>query len=305
MANKSRSSGIRNGLSITAVENEVGIGKDRLRVWERRYGFPAPLRDAHGERRYPPTQVEKLKAIKRLIDCGYQPRRLIPLDDDALAALLGPKPSGWHTDPEAHNAVEMLRQGRLEEFDRWMRNAFLRQGLERFALRTGRAVLEAVAEAWRAGALSIWQEHYFSERFSALFAAAASASADDGQALTVLLATPAGERHGLALAMVHALFASRGVTCISLGTDMPNAEIVAAAVASDADIVALSISVGYPTAKVRDVLSGLRRSLPAATQLWVGGAATEALGHRRRPESVKLLPGLEDGLAALEDAMSG
>ena len=39
--------------SIADVERETGLGKDALRVWERRYGFPVPLRDRLGERVYP------------------------------------------------------------------------------------------------------------------------------------------------------------------------------------------------------------------------------------------------------------
>ena len=39
--------------TIAAVERDVGLSKDVLRVWERRYGFPAPARDANGERLYP------------------------------------------------------------------------------------------------------------------------------------------------------------------------------------------------------------------------------------------------------------
>jgi DNA-binding transcriptional MerR regulator len=39
--------------SIAAVERDTGIGKDTLRVWERRYGFPQPGRDSFGERSYP------------------------------------------------------------------------------------------------------------------------------------------------------------------------------------------------------------------------------------------------------------
>ena len=46
-------------LSIAAVERDTGIGKDTLRVWERRYRFPEPGRDANGERIYPLAQVEK------------------------------------------------------------------------------------------------------------------------------------------------------------------------------------------------------------------------------------------------------
>ena len=37
-------------LNITAVERETGLSKDVLRMWERRYGYPKPDRDANGER---------------------------------------------------------------------------------------------------------------------------------------------------------------------------------------------------------------------------------------------------------------
>ena len=55
-------------MTISAVERDTGLGKDTLRVWERRYAFPQPIRDAKGERLYTPEQVERLRLIKRLMD---------------------------------------------------------------------------------------------------------------------------------------------------------------------------------------------------------------------------------------------
>ncbi|MBP8028611.1 MAG: MerR family transcriptional regulator, partial [Giesbergeria sp.] len=76
------------GLSIAAVERETGLAKDTLRVWEKRYGFPAPLRDAAGDRLYPSAQVVQLKLIRRLLDAGMRPGKVVGLDNDALQALL-------------------------------------------------------------------------------------------------------------------------------------------------------------------------------------------------------------------------
>ncbi|MGE5129432.1 MAG: MerR family transcriptional regulator, partial [Sphingomonadaceae bacterium] len=59
-------------LSIAAVERETGVSKDTLRVWERRYGFPQPGRNAHGERVYPADQVARLHRIRRLMDQGLR-----------------------------------------------------------------------------------------------------------------------------------------------------------------------------------------------------------------------------------------
>ena len=66
-------------LSIAAVERDTGLSKDTLRVWERRYGFPSPGRDGIGERAYTFDQVEKLRVIKRLMDAGHRPGRIVPL----------------------------------------------------------------------------------------------------------------------------------------------------------------------------------------------------------------------------------
>ena len=55
------------GIGIAAVERDTGLGKDTLRVWERRYGFPQPLRDVFGERVY----LAELLHLHSLLRQGY------------------------------------------------------------------------------------------------------------------------------------------------------------------------------------------------------------------------------------------
>ena len=73
--------------SITAAERETGLSKDVLRIWERRYGFPTPERDSNGERAYSSAQVDRLRLIKRLMDQGHRPGKLIATADDELNML--------------------------------------------------------------------------------------------------------------------------------------------------------------------------------------------------------------------------
>ena len=73
--------------NIAAVERDTGLSKDVLRMWERRYGFPVPSRDNHGERCYPAEQVDRLRLIKRLMDQGHRPGKLIATPPDELTAL--------------------------------------------------------------------------------------------------------------------------------------------------------------------------------------------------------------------------
>lgn len=74
-------------MSISAVERDTGLSKDTLRVWEKRYGFPNPERDHQGERCYPLEQVERLRLIKRLLDVGHRPGRVVALSNDDLQTL--------------------------------------------------------------------------------------------------------------------------------------------------------------------------------------------------------------------------
>ncbi|NDG58046.1 MAG: MerR family transcriptional regulator, partial [Betaproteobacteria bacterium] len=74
-------------LSISAVERDTGLSKDTLRVWERRYGFPEPVRDSLGERLYPVEQVERLRLIRRLMDAGHRPGKIMRMKPDQLQML--------------------------------------------------------------------------------------------------------------------------------------------------------------------------------------------------------------------------
>ncbi len=73
--------------NIAAVERETGLSKDVLRMWERRYGFPLPERDGNGERLYPAAQLDRLRLIKRLMDQGHRPGKLIAASNEELAQL--------------------------------------------------------------------------------------------------------------------------------------------------------------------------------------------------------------------------
>src|SRR3954469_2066717 len=81
---------VEEGVPIASVEQSTGIARATLRIWERRYGFPQPGRDARGERSYPDEQVRKLRLIADLMSQGQRPGRLVQLTLPQLAALTSP-----------------------------------------------------------------------------------------------------------------------------------------------------------------------------------------------------------------------
>src|SRR5215207_8254886 len=55
----------RGSLHIREVVRITGLRREQLYMWQRRYGFPMPLRDAFGDRVYPPDQAASLRRMAR------------------------------------------------------------------------------------------------------------------------------------------------------------------------------------------------------------------------------------------------
>ena len=88
--------------TISDIERDTGIAKDRLRVWERRYGFPLPQRDDTKERVYDEDQLLRLRLIRRLLDVGMRAGRVVPMPIEVLQR-------------EAERASQLVTLGRGEE----------------------------------------------------------------------------------------------------------------------------------------------------------------------------------------------
>ena len=287
-------------LGISLVERDTGLSKDTLRVWERRYGFPLPARDESGERLYDAHQIDKLRAIKRLLDAGLRPGKLM---DKSLAELneLGPRPGPTGdvagAEPVGIDLLAMLKSHDDEGLEAQLSQRLVRQGIQNFVLQTIAPLTAAVGEAWVRGELAVFEEHHFTEQVQSVLRAAIQGMPRRRQSPRVLLTTVPNEQHGLGLLMVETLLAAEQVPCISLGTQTPLPEIVSAAAMHRADIVALSFSAGFPLRPATASVHSLRASIPAANDLWIGGALAARL--RQMPAGVSCLPGLSDLTPAL------
>ena len=291
-------------LSIAAVERDVGLSKDVLRVWERRYGFPSPERDANGDRVYPPDQVRRLRLIKRLMDQGLRPGRLLEIPVEALeAALAAPADPGEDAAvaAEAGRAleplVERLRQHDEPGFLHLMRQRLAEQGLRHFVQDTVAPLSVQVGLSWENGRLEVFEEHLFTELTGRVLRQAIAA-APAGSRPRVLLTTVPEEPHALGLLMVEAVLALAGAHCTSLGTQTPVQEIAQAAGAYRVDVVALSFSSAFPRRQVAGLLDSLRGVLPAGVELWTGGAGCSRL---RPIDGVRVMAGLDEAAAAVAD----
>lgn len=287
-------------LSIAAVERDTGLSKDTLRVWERRYGFPSPARDPQGERAYPLEQVEKLRVIKRLLDAGHRPGRIVPMpaaELDALTASTVDQPQRVADNPVAAadlgRSLELLRAHDVSGLRRELGRMLVRHGISRFVVDVVAPLNTAVGDAWLRGQVEVFEEHLYTETVQSLLRQAIASVPEPlaGGVPTVLLSTFPGEPHGLGLLMCETLMAMEGCRCVALGTQTPLWDLVLAARAYRADIVALSFSGCMSPNQVVDGLAELREKLPPGLGVWVGGSAPVLF--RRRVDGVLPIESLE------------
>ena len=288
-------------LNISAVERETGLSKDVLRIWERRYGFPHPGRDDNAERQYSASEVAKLRAIKRLMDTGLRPGKLIRQSLEELNALAEKRihPRRDALAPAIEREVlALLKSHDVIGLQALLASLLLRQGVQRFVMETVAPLNRAVGEAWMRGELQVFEEHAYSELVHTALRSAIGAFPRLSGTPRILLTTVPGEPHGLGLLMVEALLAPEGAQCVLLGPQTPFEDIRRAAAAHKANIVALSFSSAFPLRQAGDALGLLRRQLPSTVTLWAGGENLRRL--RKSLQGVQIIPELADALEALK-----
>ena len=289
--------------SIAAVERDTGLTKDTLRVWERRYGFPNPGRDGFGERLYPIDQVDKLRVLRRLMDAGHRPGKLIHLPMHALL-LLGRQErlpasaapaqtaAASVTAPDVGEFLTLIRSRQPEVLRRSLAQALLRLGLERFVFDVAAPLARLIGEVWPRDELEGFDERLSIESLQTVMRGALASISSPGAPPTVILTTVPGEPHGLGLLMTESLLSLQGCRCLSLGVQTPLWDAVLAARAHRADVLALSFSSALNAAQLVDSLAELREMLPATIGIWAGGDSPALRRHRLA--GVEVLAGLHE-----------
>ncbi len=287
-------------LSIGAVERDTGLSKDVLRVWERRYGFPKPLRDANGERVYPTAQVDQLRMIRRLMDAGHRPGKLLALPESDLADLDSRRVSAQRNSaiPEVHSQIMgYLRAHDAQGLRLSLSQMLIKQGIQHFAVDTIAVLNRIIGERWSTGDLEVYEEHLYTECIRAVMYGAIGAMPRHHVDPRMLLTTFPNEQHGLGILMAEGILAAEGATTISLGTELPIGDIAAAAKAFSVHIVCLSFSSAYPSKQAVAGLASLRAMLPAGVDIWVGGALARRL--RKDADGFQIVAELPDIVSVL------
>jgi len=278
---------------IGVVERDTGIGRDTLRVWERRYGFPEPKRNEKGDRMYTESQLRRLQRVRRLLDQGLRPGKLLPLSEDALDQLeakLQPEKREQPDEPVIA-LLDAICSTDTDAVGVLLQQQYQKQGMETFILKTVVPLLTVVGERWVAGRLQIFQEHFLSQQLIRFLNSEITRLQKSARKPIVLLATLPGEEHTLGLLMVAAMLSSRGISAINLGGQVPLDQIGHAVEQFRADILGVTFSGAYQYSTIRMHLLELRNLIPNDVDIWTGGEGVRRL--RKLPFGVTKFNSLE------------
>ena len=290
-------------LPIAVVERETGLSKDTLRVWERRYGFPTPERDAFGDRVYRASDVQQLRLLRRLLDMGHRPAKVVGLPLERLAAMVHQPAASAADGPVAAPGQALtgfLKTSDLPGLRDHLAQQLATQGLLGFVCDYLAQATVAVGDAWARGDIGVAQEHLFTEIVTRLLRGhLQQLSMRQQQGKRVLLATLPGEQHGLGLLMAECILSVRGHIAIPLGTEVPMKDLMWACEAYRCDVVALSFSQARSVAFVTDGVKAIRAAVPSSVEIWIGGAGASLL--KSVPEGVLIFRQL-NGLGEIVEA---
>jgi DNA-binding transcriptional MerR regulator len=282
---------------VAAVSRRTGLSPDVLRVWERRYRAVEPHRSAGGHRLYSEADVERLRLLAIVTASGFPIRQVARMPISALRELTA-QPGRLPQNTPGDQAVVARCLAATLEFDaarlvRELERASLERGV--LALVTGvlSPLLEEIGAAWQRGELDPSQEHLATTAVRSFLTRAAAGRLDGP---TLVVATPAGQRHELGALLASVVASIEGWRSVYLGPDLPAAALALAAEQLGARAVALSVTCVEPWPEAE--LRRLRELLPGVGLL-VGGRVAPGLRGLSEQLGIQLLGHLDELRAAL------
>lgn len=262
-------------IRIGELSRRTGVPVDSLRAWERRYGLVNPVRSAGRYRLYSPADVERVKAMRSLLEEGIAAaeaaalaRRGRPTAEPTAA----PRPAG-DLERLADELFEALAKLDERAAHSVLDRALASFSLEAFATEVVLPVLREIGNRWEIGELDIDQEHFATHVIRGRLLGLGRGWTG-GPGPLALLACARGEQHDLGLIVFGLILRARGWRIALLGADIPAEAVAASAERLAPDLVVVS---AVSPDRFSEEASALRE-LAERWPLVLGGAgATDAL----------------------------
>jgi len=262
-----------------------GVPVQLLRAWERRYGVVSPARTASRYRLYDDAAINRLRAMRQLIDDGWAPStaavHIIGLDEAAIEAIAGAMPEAVGTPPRTARAAATAESltdafvssaAALDEpgVEQVLDEMFARGSFEQVTSELVMPALVALGDGWAKGKVDVAAEHAAAgavqRRLGMAFMAAGVPRDED----VVLVGLPPGAWHDLG-ALAFATAARRaGLAIRYLGADLPASDWLAAIASTKARGVVVGVVIGRDVQAALDVARSIREAHPSVVVAFGG-----------------------------------
>ena len=300
---------------IKVVCHRTGLTSHAIRVWERRYGLICCKRTATNRRLYSDEEIERLRLLKSLTNCGHRISNIACLTFEELYLLYKkehpqpPVPGGESSSPLLHTTPEQCLACCLEAVRRieqqvltdLLENARIRYGHRVTLLRVVAPFVHEVGEAWRKGEMRVAHEHLATAVVRDFLSLGARNYSIVPNAPEIIVCTPAAQTHEVGALLVAAAARDVGWRATYLGPSLPAEEIAACAKTRDVRAVALSIVYPGDDANIPGELTKLRKMLPSHVALLIGGRAAFGYHQALRIPDVQLISDLASLEASLDE----
>ena len=286
----------------------AGVSVPLLRAWERRYGVVRPERTASGYRLYDEASIERLRAMRELVDAGWSPAQAarhievegVPASTtgpsrESASATPSPTPAGGLAAAFV-DAAAAMDEPRVESV---LDELFASGSFERVVDDRLMPALRALGEAWASGTVSVAAEHAASHAVLRRLSAAFQATGTVAVGRPVLVGLPPGSRHELGALAFATAVRRRGIGVVYLGPDVPLQSWVDAVRWTKAR----AIAVGAPTIDDLDAaqeIANVGLALDGIVVAIGGGAASDVT----IPDVLRLPDGIGAAAKALGDALA-
>ena len=260
--------------TVQAAARATGVSEHRIRTWERRHGVPAPARSPKGRRLYNDDDLRVIRVMARLIDSG------IPADEAARAAVSSgrielPAADESAAQPAASPIVETLldavRAFDGQRLEQQLRRAFAESSNEEAIDGVVMPLLHEVGEGWARAEIGVACEHFTSEIVRRILVSRVDERRPVSPGAPVLvLGCAVGEHHDLGMLALWLLLLDWDLNLVVLGADVPEAEMVAACKAVDADAACLVATTATAVSSMWLIARRLAR-LQRPRHVFVGG----------------------------------
>lgn len=223
--------------NLSVVMQETDLKADVIRIWEKRYGIPAPNRSKGGHRLYSEFDIATIKWLQNRQKEGMTIGRAIKLYRDIENEGKDPfeiYPLFVFLDSDKDNSqskqsLDSLRNLWLEacykfdekKADEILNLAFSQFSLEETVTQILQKGLSEIGQAWYEGKASVQQEHFASELAMRKVHTLITDSPKKHKDKTVLIGSPENELHSFHPLLMNLLLRYRGWQVVNLGSNVP------------------------------------------------------------------------------------